>query len=241
MSNSYFQFKQFTVQQEQCAMKVCTDACLFGAWAAERIQHPKSAIRNILDIGTGTGLLSLMLAQQTDAIIDAVEIDEAATTQARQNFEESPWKDRLNVYNSAIQELDQRTNKRYDLIISNPPFFENDLRGDNAKRNIALHSSELSLDELLNAIDKHLKDDGSFAVLLPYHRTAYFEKLAGLKYFLQEKILVKQTPKHNYFRSMLLFGATKAEIKEGEIIIREEDELYGETFITLLKDYYLNL
>ena len=236
-----FQFKQFTIQQEHCAMKVCTDACLFGAWVADKIKTENSKIKSVLDIGAGTGLLSLILAQQTDAIIDAVEIDEAATTQARQNFDTSPWKERLNVYNSSIQESDQQTNKKYDLIISNPPFFENDLKGDNVKKNIALHSSELSLDELLNAIDKYLKDDGLFAVLLPYHRTAYFEKLAGLKYFLQEKILVKQTPKHNYFRSMLLFGSARAEIKEAEIIIREEDELYSEAFIALLKDYYLNL
>lgn len=241
MSNNYFQFKQFTVQQEQCAMKVCTDACLFGAWVAEKIRNPKSEIRNMLDIGTGTGLLSLMLAQQTDATIDAIEIDEAAATQAAQNFEASPWNNRLNVHNSSIQELEQQTNTRYDLIISNPPFFENDLKGDNVKRNIALHSSELSLDDLLNAIDKYLNDDGLFAVLLPYHRTAYFEKLAGLKYCLHERVLVKQTPKHNYFRSMLLFGATKTETKENEIIIRDEEDYYSEMFITLLKDYYLAL
>jgi len=241
MSNNYFQFKQFTVQQEHCAMKVCTDACLFGAWVADKIKSENSKVKSVLDVGTGTGLLSLMLAQQTDAIIDAVEIDEAAALQAGQNFDTSPWKERLNIYNSSIQELDQQTTQQYDLIISNPPFFENDLKGDNAKKNIALHSSELSLDELSNAIDAHLKEDGSFAVLLPYHRTVYFEKLAGLKYVLQEKVLVKQTSKHNYFRSMLLFGSTKTKIKEGEIIIREEDEQYSEAFITLLKDYYLNL
>ncbi|QEC69695.1 methyltransferase [Panacibacter ginsenosidivorans] len=241
MPNNYFQFKQFTVQQEHCALKVCTDACLFGAWVAKKIRNSKSAVQNILDIGTGTGLLSLMLAQQTDAIIDAVEIDESAAMQARQNFKTSPWKERLSVYNNSIQEFAETKNQPYELIISNPPFFENDLRGDNIRRNIALHSSELSLDELLSAIDTYLKDNGSFAVLLPYHRTAYFEKLAGLKYFLQEKILVKQTPKHNYFRSMLLFGSTKVETKESEIIIREEDQQYSSAFTELLKDYYLYL
>jgi tRNA1Val (adenine37-N6)-methyltransferase len=241
MSNNYFQFKQFTIQQEHCAMKVCTDACLFGAWVADKIKNKNSKVKSILDIGTGTGLLSLMLAQQTNAMIDAVEIDEAAAIQTSQNFETSPWKERLHVYHSSIQEFDQITNQHYDLIISNPPFFENDLKGDNVKRNIALHSSELSLDELLNAIDTYLNNDALFAVLLPYHRSGYFEKLARLRFFLHEKVLIKQTSNHNYFRSMLLFGTKKVETRESELIIREEDQQYSKNFTALLQDYYLYL
>lgn len=239
MSNNYFQFKQFTVQQENCAMKVCTDACLFGAWIAEKVKSENEKIKNILDIGTATGLLSLMLAQKSNANIDAVEIDESAAIQAQQNFAASPWKERLKIYNTTINEF--RLDYKYDLIISNPPFFENDLKSSNNKRNLALHSSELTLEELLQAIIVNLKKDRSFAVLLPYHRTEYFETIAKQKYFLQEKVLVKQTLNHNYFRSMLLFGPALNETKHSVITIRESNNQYSKEFIALLKDYYLYL
>jgi len=242
MPNNYFQFKQFTVQQEHCAMKVCTDACLFGAWVANKVKSKKSKVESVLDIGTGTGLLSLMIAQQTDGIIDAVEIDETAATQAGQNFAASSWNEKLHIHNSSIQEFHQTTNQLFDLIISNPPFFENDLRSDDTKRNLALHSTALSLEDLLSNISRLLKTDGRFAILLPYHRSEYFELLAiSNKYFLLEKVVVKQTPKHDYFRSMMLFGRSNTIATQKEIIIRQEDGQYTPEFINLLKDYYLYL
>lgn len=240
MPNNYFQFKQFTVRQENCAMKVCTDACLFGAWAAENIMHN---VGNILDIGTGSGLLSLMLAQKNPAAkIDAIEIDEPAAMQAAANFETSPWKERLPVFNTSIQHFSESANQQYDFIICNPPFFENDLKSINKERNLALHSEALSLEELLLSIGLNLKDDGSFAVLLPYHRTKYFEALAASKgFYCAEKVLAKQTPKHDYFRSMLHFVRTETAMVEKEIIIKNEHNEYTPVFVDLLKDYYLNL
>jgi tRNA1Val (adenine37-N6)-methyltransferase len=224
-------------------MKVCTDACLFGAWAAEKVKSEKSKVKTFLDVGAGTGLLSLMLAQKNnDAIISAVEIDEQAAKQAQQNFEASPWKDRLNVYHTSIQLFNQSTLQLYDLIISNPPFFEKDLKSNDNKRNLALHSAELSFEELLQVITKHLKEDGVFAVLLPFYRTTYFEKLATVNnYTLHEKVLIKQTPKHDYFRSMLLFSKQAVTYAEKEVLIMNEQGSYTDEFIALLKDYYLYL
>lgn len=237
MSNNYFAFKKFTVHQEHCALKVCTDACLFGAWVAARseILQPQ----NILDIGTGTGLLSLMLAQKTTAMIDAVEIDAHAAKQATANFADATWIERLKVHHTSIQAFEP--DHFYDLIISNPPFFENDLKSVSNKRNLALHSAALSLEELLQFATDHLTAKGFFAVLLPFHRTAYFEELAIANFYLYDKLLVRQTPAHPYFRSMLLFGKSQGSTNEDEIIIRNDNQQYSEAFTHLLKDYYLYL
>ena len=239
MPNDYFQFKQFEIRQDKCAMKVCTDACLFGAFAANR--SPLTANR-ILDVGSGTGLLSLMLAQKLpDAKIDAVEIDAEAAQQAKENFESSPWKERLNIYNDSILQFAGSAIQQYDLIISNPPFYENDLKSDDEKRNIALHSSDLKLQELITIADKLLKSNGSFFVLLPYHRTANFLQLIQDKFNLHEKLFIKQTPKHNYFRSIFWLTKQASTQHQSEIIIKKETNKYSEEFILLLRDFYLYL
>lgn len=237
MANTYFQFKEFTVHQDLCAMKVSTDACLFGALVANFLTN--KPINSILDIGTGTGLLSLMLAQQTTAMIDAVEIDSGATEQALQNFASSNWQSRLHVHHTAIQNF--QTLQLYDCIISNPPFFEHDLKSSNQQKNMALHSTELNFDELAATVKKMLRPNGYFAVLLPFARaTAFEQKLKEL--YLHQKILVKQTPKHQYFRSILIFS-TRANYKiiTQEIIIKETNQQYSEVFKSLLNTYYLHL
>ena len=235
-----FQFKQFKILQDKAAMKVTTDACLFGAWAADLIKNEKLIINNLLDIGTGTGLLSLMLAQQTDVNIDAVEIDAAAFEQAKDNFSASPWKDRLTVYETDI--LNFRKENKYQLIISNPPFFENDLRSVDKKKNAAKHDSTLTLAGLLAVVSPLLTNDGCFAVLLPYHRTDDFIKTAmdsGLNILQQTD--VRQTTSHNFFRSMLLLTKNKVETIYSEMSIKGGDNNYTQPFINLLKDYYLYL
>ena len=238
MANNYFRFKQFTVQQENCAMKVCTDACLFGAYVADQVKT--KAANNILDIGTGTGLLSLMLAQRVPALIDAVEIDEAAFLQVKENFEQSPWKERLFVFNTDVTKFE--TEKKYACIISNPPFFENDLKSNDSNKNNAKHDTSLTLDKLLQVVKKLLKDDGLFAVLLPYHRVEYFIAAAKeIELLLNKKILVKQTEKHDYFRGMLVFSKQQSALSEETISIKTEDEKYTVRFAELLKDYYLYL
>lgn len=193
----------------------------------------------ILDIGTGTGLLSLMLAQKSDAVFHAVEIDANAAQQARENFASSPWEERLHVIEGDIKNI--ALHAMYDLIISNPPFFENDLKSTDTKRNLALHSEALNLQELIGVTKKCLSDTGKFAVLLPFHRQEIFIQLATAEgFYLEEKTSVKQTPAHPDFRAMLLFAREKSVSRDQCIIIRD-GENYSDVFVELLKDYYLKL
>lgn len=237
MSNNYFQFKQFTIHQDKCAMKVCTDACLFGAVFA----NCQLQIANCLDIGTGTGLLALMLAQKNaTAIIDTVEIDADAALQAKENVTASPWANRIQVINQDI--LTFNPGKQYDCIISNPPFFEDDLQSADETKNKAKHHTSLTLIQLLQVVDKHLAATGLFAVLLPYHRVENFTEEA-LRYglHLNKKILVKQTPKHEYFRGILFFKRDEIKPQLTELIIKDAENQYSTEFTALLKDYYLYL
>ena len=236
MANNYFQFKQFIIHQRYCAMKVTTDACLFGAWVADKVEEAN----RLLDIGAGTGLLSLMVAQKVPTVsIDAVEIDSEAAKEAADNINVSVWKEKIAVINEDI--LKYNTTVLYDFIITNPPFFHNDLKSGSNKRNLAMHSDALSLDDLLASIKRLLKTEGQFVILLPTHRSDEFEKKAQpVGFFIKEKVMVKKTSKHPPFRCMLLFGYEKVITIEKEIIIKEY-ESYTADFINLLKDYYLYL
>jgi tRNA1Val (adenine37-N6)-methyltransferase len=240
MSNNYFSFKQFTVYQENTAMKVCTDACLLGALVAKELCNSSIDIESILDIGTGTGLLALMLAQETKASIDAVELNAAAAAQARQNVLQSPWANRIRVIETDICDVNPST--PYDFIISNPPFFEQDLKSNDPAKNAAKHDSSLTLDVLVQQINRLLSKSGSAAVMIPYYRSNYFETLL-LENNLQlhKKIMVKQTHKHSFFRSMLFFGKEKQSTEQTTIYITDENRNYSSTFASLLKPFYLNL
>jgi tRNA1Val (adenine37-N6)-methyltransferase len=222
-------------------MKVCTDSCLFGAWIAKKIENKVIDPQRILDIGSGTGLLSLLIAQKSESLIDAVEIDQESFGQTVQNFMESPYSSRLQAYLHNIK--DWKSETKYDLIISNPPLFENDLKSEKQNKNAAKHSDHLSFSELLFSIKNHLAANGNFAVLLPFHRNEYFKKLAGENdFFLKEELLVKQTPSHSYFRSILFFSLFPSEgFSKKEIIIKDQTGNYTGDFKILLKDYYLNL
>lgn len=220
-------------------MKVCTDACLFGAWIAEKVKSQKLEVKNILDIGAGTGLLSLMLAQKTEAVIDSVEIDEAAAQQATDNFESSPWNNRIQLIQGDIREI--HLGRKYDLIVSNPPFFENNLKSPDAQRNLALHSDMLTLDELIRTAHANLSDHGHIAVLLPFERGDECVHIAldnGL--YLSARVDVRQSDHHDYFRSMFLFTTGNKAVVRGEIRIRENNN-YSPAFVGLLTDYYLHL
>src|ERR1700720_4654166 len=156
MSNSYFQFKQFVIQQDQCAMKVCTDACILGAWFAEKT--PSYSL--VLDIGSGTGLLMLMLAQKHKGEIQGIELDLAAYKQLKENMAQSKWKDELKVFPGDVRSFS--FTHKFDFIITNPPFFEGDLAAASGAANLARHSKELTLAELLAVIDTNLESSGTF-------------------------------------------------------------------------------
>jgi len=233
MANNYFQFKQFTIYQEKCAMKVCTDACLFGALL------PKIANGNTLDIGTGTGLLSLMLAQKSPNIkIDAVEIDKDAYEQALINFAESNWNDRLSIFHNDI--CSYKSSYQYDFIFSNPPFYENDLKSNDDKRNLAMHTAGLKYEDLLSNVKRLLDLNGSFAVLLPSSAEIKFiDKAAKFGLFATEITRFKQSTKHSFFRSVILFLREEKQTLIKEISIKDEQNNYTDNFKDLLRNYYL--
>lgn len=250
MPNPYFSFKQFTVYHDRSAMKVTTDACLFGAWVAGEIkdQADTAASLQLLDIGTGTGLLSLMIAQQLIPLnnkitIDAIELDKDAAEQAKQNIESTPWNKNINVITGDAKQAPFE--KRYDIIISNPPFYEAELESGDLKKNIARHSPGLLITELFTIISRLLKPRGLFYLLLPYKR---HDEIIGIldKYnlALSGKELLRQSTSHNYFRIMIA-GCngkyTGNEITEGEIAIWDEKQEYTPAFRRLLKEYYLYL
>lgn len=217
-------------------MKVCTDACLFGAWVAYLIKDHK--IERVLDIGSGTGLLSLMIAQVSCAAIDAVEIDNDAYQQSVENFRLSPWADRVNAHHADIAMFDSSV--KYDLIITNPPFYENDLLSIDEQRNVALHSRKLELGNLLEISGRLLSESGRMAVLIPYRRVKDFEeKIHSSKFSVLRKVKVRPTPEHDYFRCMyLLSNRTPGDTDKSEMSIKSGDK-YTEQFYSLVKDYYL--
>ncbi|MEO8854019.1 MAG: methyltransferase [Ginsengibacter sp.] len=219
-------------------MKVCTDSCVFGAYVAQKITDGSIKPKNILDIGSGTGLLSLMLAQKSTANIEAVEIEENAFLQSSENFLASPSKQHLKVFHKDIKNLDNSF--KYDLIISNPPFFENDLKPGQKNTIIAKHDESLDLAELMAVIKIHLTTEGKFAVMLPYFRIEYFKSLLEKNHFIiEEELLLRHSASHSPFRGIFLVGQTKTPLKNTELMIRNEVGAYTDEFNFLLKDYYL--
>jgi tRNA1Val (adenine37-N6)-methyltransferase len=238
MANSYFRFKEFTVYQDACAMKVTTDACLFGAIAAKEMMTIEKL--NVLDIGAGTGLLSMMFAQKNEhVLIDAVELDEAAAKQAKENCSQGIFKDRITVYHADIMKYNPGS--AYDLVITNPPFYSNELKGPDEKKNKAHHDTGLRLPQLMNEIKRLLKPGGKLGLLLPQAKSEMFRQLAKESgWYCYKNVSVKQTPEHNIFRSILFFSKVKDDCREETLVIKEGNA-YSGSFISLLSDYYLNL
>ena len=233
-----FQFKQFTVQQDRCAMKIGTDGVLLGAWCPIE-NNPFS----VLDIGAGTGILSLMLAQRTNAEqIDAIEIDEDAYEQCFENFENSPWKDRLFCFHAGLDEFVDEPEDEYDLIISNPPFYAEDYKSNDEQRDLARFQDALPFEELVEAADLLLSENGIFGVILPFSEEEKFIALAKNVDLFPFKITrVKGTPTTEIKRSLLAFSRTIKEIVMNELVIETSRHQYTEDYISLTKDFYLKM
>ncbi|MEO7264754.1 MAG: methyltransferase [Ferruginibacter sp.] len=241
MANQFFRFKQFTVHQQLAAMKVCTDSCILGAYAAMQLQDASSLIKNVLDIGTGTGLLSLMLAQKTTANITAIDIDKDAITQAKQNFSQSPWHKKLKWIETRLQDYFSAT--QFDCIISNPPFYENDLQSPDAEKNKAKHDTGLTLGELSSGITRLLSPGGIAFILLPWQRYETMKSIVKTDdLFILKSLHIRQTPAHDFFRTIIVLKKEPVpELSSSELIIHDAERNYTKAFIELMKDYYEKL
>ncbi len=237
MHDEAFHFKQFTINQDRCAMKVGTDGVLLGAWV-----NPNGAAR-ILDIGTGTGLIALMLAQKSSAVIDGIDIDYDAFAQANENVKHSNWKSRINIFHTSLQEFSSGSEYKYDLIVSNPPFFADAYKAGTEARCIARHTDEtLSFDDLINGVKNLLQDAGKFYVILPFKEgNCFIEKAAANNLFVQKLTRVKTKIEKHEKRLMIEFGLEKRSPIEDDIVIQEQDLSFTKEYIELTKDYYLGL
>ena len=241
MSHKPFKFKQFTVNQDQCAMKIGTDGGLLGAWASIN-SNPFS----ILDIGAGTGIISLMLAQRSYAeVIDALEIDDAAYEQCVDNFEQSPWGDRLFCYHASLEEFAEEIEDKYDLILSNPPFYSEDYKSDNQQRDLARFSDAMPFEHLIECASKLLSETGEFCVVIPYKEEATFITLASNYNLYPKNILnVKGNPDSEFKRILLNFSLASTPfetVEKSSLIIETQRHQYTEDYINLTKDFYLKM
>jgi tRNA1Val (adenine37-N6)-methyltransferase len=244
MANPYFRFKAFTVYHDQCAMKVTTDSCLFGAWCAEELKRKTEAekentLKSLLDIGTGAGLLSLMVAQKVAVPIEAVEIDAPAANQAATNVAQSPFKDQITVVQNDVLHLEDI---HYDVILSNPPFYENELKSGRAAKDTAHHGHQLTWAELFAAINRLLGTDGLFYLLLPYKRVTELEAYVQQEnLFINKLVIVSPTAAHKPIRVMVEGSRRPTSIMKEHLAIKDSHQQYTPEFTALLKDYYLYL
>lgn len=246
-----FQCKQFYVQHDSCAMKVTTDSLMLGSWVQIPSEHLKkgdsATALQMLDIGTGTGLLALMLAQRTvgcSATIDAIEIDQAASQQALANVKKSPWQNRIHIIHNDVKQWFVEQDKKYGLIISNPPYFQSDLLSAQATKQLARHDVALTLADLFNVATDQLHPRGVFALVLPENILAKCLLIAEAHEFVLRRLCnVKPTP-HKKTKLVLLSFEKQSTNASGcvpsELIIHGADGCYSDAYKQLTRDFYLN-
>jgi len=233
-----FKFKQFTIQQDRSAMKIGTDGVLLGAWVPI-----EASVNSILDIGTGTGVIALMMAQRSGAeVIDALEIDSDAYEQAVENFENSVWGDRLFCYHASFQEFFEEIEEQFDLIISNPPFYSEDYKTLSKSRDTARFQDALPFEHLLYGVSKLLSEQGKFAVIVPKKEEKNIIEIGRQVHLYPQKIVgVKGNPTSEVKRSMILFTHKQEDCAIEELVIENKRHVYTQEYINLTKDFYLKM
>lgn len=237
MANSTFAFKQFVIKQDKCAMKVSTDAVLLGAWVI-----PNGSL-NILDIGTGTGVIALMLAQKSKGKIHAIDIDQSAFEQAKINFEESIFKENLSVEHKSLQEFSKSAPNKYDLIVTNPPYFVDSLKNSDSNRSNARHADVLPYMELIEGVKTLLSEKGKFCLILPKNEAIKFRELAETRGFHLSKLMRIRTTldKGEEKRHLMQFEFRPTEFSESTLVIeKDERHSYTDEYKNLTKDYYIH-
>ncbi len=228
-----FQFKQFTIHQDKTAMKVGTDGVLLGAWAS-------IVGKRVLDIGTGTGLISLMVAQRSFCFVDAIEIDEEAYFQTTQNFSESEWSDRLKIFHTSAQNF--KSEYKFDTIISNPPFFNNSQKAPNESRNFARHTDSLSFKELLEFTSKKLNEIGVASFIIPFDSEKNFLIIAENNNLFPSRICrVRGNENSHIKRSLIELRFQETICVESSLTIEISRHVYTKDYINLTKDFYLKM
>ena len=235
MANPYFQFKQFTVWHDCCAMKVGTDAVLLGSWM------PVNGASRMLDVGCGCGLIALMAAQRNEqSRIVAVEIDGEAASQAKENVEKSPWSNRIDVVNTDIRTF--QTEEKFDYIFSNPPYFVNSLKCPDKQRSIARHTDSLDFETLMQCIASLLKEDGEFSVVVPMEAIMSLKAAAiSHKLYLSRETHVYTKPSAPAKRALLSFSPTmpKDTILPKQLVMHTHHREYTKEYENMVKDFYL--
>lgn len=230
-----FQFKQFSIKQEFATMKVNTDGVLLGAWV------DMSGAETALDIGTGTGVIALQMGQKNEhVLIDAIEMDEKATEEARFNFENSPFAKRLSGIHTRLQAF--RSEKKYDVIVSNPPYFIDDLKPENKQKLTAKHTTSLSYEDLIFYAANHLTSNGRLYIAIPAFNAGLFCTLANAEgLFLSQHCHVSARTEKPAYLSLLCFEKTKTTCQESTLIIQNSNNTFTKEYIALTKDFYLKM
>ncbi len=231
---SHFRFKQFSISDEGCAMKLGTDAVLLGAWV-----NPEKKT-SILDIGCGCGILTLMMAQRSSARVTGVEIHSPSAQAARENAKNSPWKERIHIEEMDFQHFILGSHNKFDLIIPNPPYFVNSLKPPDEGRHLSRHSGILNQDILSEGVQELLTDQGTFALILPFGQEKGMIKNAYIKSLFADSILhIRSKPMFPVIRSCISFTRYPSELQINELHIRDSEGNFSSEYKELTRDFYL--